>query len=308
MKFLKAHELYKREFLPNPKTVKIGEHKIPLPKEAPDELCVNFGLPKHEQKFIRNQVPIDIRMWSKKEEEEYVRAEWHKRLNGIWMFINGRKYYFPGSSYLFFNYWHTDRGGLPEFRMEALEFFLFWEYCKYDPDCLGMVIVKPRRIGDTEKVLCIIYDETTRWKFSYSGMQNYNGEQAKKNFKRVVASHDKMVYFFKPKTRGTDNPEKVLEFRYPEEKLSARKTLEKEELALFNLTTQVSKGLESKIDYANTVIRAYDGSRQTVNYIDEIGKIKTTDMDVEEQWQIVSKTLTLNNDVTVIGKGIMTNG
>lgn len=305
MDFPKASELYTKRYGTKTKKVTIGEYKIPIPVPPPDEDCINYGLPKEDQVFRRNVVPIDLRTWDKRDEESYVRAEYHKRHNGIWMFINGRKTYIPGTAYVFFNYWYTEKGMLPTFRREALEFFLFYEFCRDDPDCFGMYVLKPRRIGETEKILFLIWEQCTRWKYSYGGMQNYNGEQSQINFKRLVEAHNKMIYFFKPINRGTDNPESVLDFRYPEERLSRKKQMarKKKSKTLLMAEEFLPQGLESKINWAPTVARAYDGSRVTFYYLDEQGKIKRSDMDPKIQWDIISKTLTLHNDFDIIGFG-----
>ena len=301
MNFTKADELYVKEYGNKSKYVHLGEHKIALPKMPSEKDILNYNLKSKDQKFIRTIVPRDIRTWSKADERYFVEAEWHKRFHGVWMFIKGKPFYIPGSMYTFMNYWFTEAGMLPIFRMEALEFFLFWEFVRDNPDCLGYFIIKCRRLGDTEKALFVQWDETTRWRYVKSMMQNYNGDQAKKNFHRLAKSNHKMIYFFKPKHKGHDIPERILDFSYPSEVLTKSKHKKKQDSKMFLSGTQ-ERGLESSIEWHPTTTRAGDGSRHVNCYLDEVGKVKVSEMKVEEQVDILSKTITLNNDMDVIGK------
>ena len=99
MDFLRAGELYNLNWN-STETVQIGEAKVPLPKIPRDKDILNYNKKTKDQKFIRTQTPKDIWYWSDALREEYIAAEWHKRLNGYWIFIKGEPQYIPGSFHM----------------------------------------------------------------------------------------------------------------------------------------------------------------------------------------------------------------
>jgi hypothetical protein len=287
------------------KTVKIGEFDVPLPKQPPRNQMENFGKRKRQQVFHRNKVPRDIKQWDKRDIDAYISAEWHKRWNGVWYLIGGRPIYLTGTAYLFFNYWHMENGFLPKFRMEAVEFFLFWEMCVRDRNCYGMYDIKARRLGDTEKALCCLWDQITKWRNSWGGMQHMSKDDAYSNFKRIVEADNKMVFFFKPQRKGSTDPERVLEFKYPEEAITHKKaSADDTELLVLAEEDKIKRPLNSRIDFESTVLKKYDGKRLRVWYLDEAGKI--TEMNPVRQWSIIKPTMHIHNGKTIVGKVVIT--
>ena len=158
-----------------------------LPDMPPMEDMKNFGLDVKDQKFKSHVVPKDITAWSDFDQDKYAEAQWHRRLNGEWWIIKGQPFYFPGGCLPFFDFWTMEGGKTPKFRMEALEFFVFWYlYVERDPCLFGMYDMKCRRLGDTEKVMYIIWERTTRYKNVSAGLQSYTDKQALKNFTRLA--------------------------------------------------------------------------------------------------------------------------
>ena len=272
---------------------------VSLPDMPPRKEMVNYDLPVGRQKFYRTEVPHDIRNWEKKREDQFVKEEWHKRLNGIWILIKGEPVYITGPAYVFFNYWHTEFGPLPDFRMEAVDYFQVWDHILNTPKCYGLLDIKCRRVGDTEKALFCGWELVTRYKNSNFGMQKTTDEEAWKNFKRVIRSNKLMVYFFKPVPFDSDTPQKIMEFRYPKRKNNKQKTKG-------DIKYDPKTELNSVIDYRATELKAYDGERLRYYYLDEPGKISPAKMHVAQQWSIVKLCLTMNVGAKIVGKAALT--
>lgn len=64
------------------------ERPVELPDMPNLKDIVNYGRSVRLQKFERTIVPENLHLDPKKE-EEFVKAEWHKRLNGVWIYIKG---------------------------------------------------------------------------------------------------------------------------------------------------------------------------------------------------------------------------
>lgn len=305
--FKRKSELYTLSWTANPKTIRIGEYDVPLPRMPKKSEMENFHLPRRQQRFRKTIVPRDLQFWDKRDEDAFVEAEFHKRKHGVWYLINGKPIYLTGKAYMFFNYWHIEAGGLPEFRMEAVEFFLFWDMVERDPNCYGMDIFKPRRIGDTEKVVFILAEYATRVRNSQCGMQALVEADAYKNYKRLVNGVNKLPYFFKPVNKGTSDPEKKLEFKYPAQIISRKKLEESndEPEYVFLEREMDTQALESQVNYETTKLKRYDSNRLGRYYMDEFGKM--TEMDPVKQWGILKPTMHLYSGKLIIGKAIFTS-
>lgn len=299
--------LYTKSYAQNPDYIDIRGFEIPVPlprKPKPQEFR-NYGLPVEKQKFVREEVPKDVYLWDKIRYDRYVSEQWHKRKNGEWWLIKGREVYITGPAWLFFNHWDMEAGGKPDFRMEAVEWFLVWEYVCRDPNCFGMLDIKCRRLGDTEKSLCAGWEMATRYRKSWFGMQNINDLDAKANFDRIVSANAVMPRWFKPVHRGKETPEKALVFKYPSDTVTA-KTVREGKGQQAEFIEDKTPHLGSIIDFKATRLKAYDGKRLRVYHLDEPGKLSPKDMDVSKQWGIIRQCLSLHNELTIVGKGILT--
>lgn len=283
-------------------TLKLDDYELPLPDKPEDRLMINYHLPISQQKFKYEELP-DLKTFNQFDLDNYAEKMWHIRREGVWMLIKGEPYYIPGGAWFFFNFWVTTRGTRPDFRLEALEFFWMW-YLFVEPNdkILGLYCVKCRRIGDSDKALCILYERTTRY-FNYpGGMQSYTDEEAQKAFNRIVRSHNKMPYFFKPKTSGS--PTEELKFHRPAEVVTLKKLRDKKEEII-----EESDGefLDSTLSFRATVNLAYDGSILGTMYNDECFKIPIHRMNIMTQFENIKRVLTLNNGQVIYGKCIMTS-
>lgn len=307
-----AYELYTAEwnFAKPFETIEVEGFEVPvvLPKRPANKYIVNWDKPLSKQKFRREVIPNDLQRWNEKKRDEFVEAMFHKRRNGEWWKIGGRVMYITGKFWYFLNFWWTEAGMYPEFREESLDFFLVWEHCVRDKDCCGLLDIKGRRMGDTEKSLCILYEEASGSRYTWCGMQNVKEDDAKDNFLRIVGASAKIPFFFKPIMPSSSAPTKVMEFRYPEEIFTMNK-----------LRNEKAKGtnsgqggdlvykydpINSKIDYETSVKGRYDGKRLKIWHLDEPGKI--TAFDVNEQWGIIKPALSLQNGAKIVGKALWT--
>lgn len=262
----------------------------------PLEDMMNFGLPEEEQYFKRTVLPENLAQMKPNEQEPFIAAEWHKRFNGIWVLIKGKPTYITGAFYVFLNYWDCEFGGLPEYRNESWDFFMIWEHIEQDKNCYGLAILKPRRIGDTEKCLCMGWERVTRYRNSHFGQMNKKGDDAVKNFDRLVAANRKMPFFFRPVNLNNDAPGKEIIYKYPGKKITDKN---------FDLT-QVSEysdpELGSRCTYENTVFKAYDGQRLSVFLFDEWAKIPLSQIQMEKQLAVVKPCVALKGDRQIVGK------
>jgi hypothetical protein len=301
-KFIPQEYLYQATYKNKyPETIEVGEVDVVLP-DIPDEREMkNYNKPIKDQKFFSIPDP-DFRSMTTHEIRQFAKAKWHRRLNGEWWIIKGEPYYIPGPALVFFDNWTMQNDKTPDFRMEALELFLFWyNYVEPDPDLFGMYDMKCRRIGDTEKLLFITWERSTRYRYVRGGLQSYTDVEAGKNFTRLAKGNRNMPFYFRPKWSGTDTDS--LNFNPPKERQTMKKLRE------MGMTDQLLKHdfLGSYIDFEATVTGKYDGQQLFTWYLDEIFKIAVHKMNVKKQWSNIRKVLSLNNEAFIYGKALMSS-
>lgn len=74
------------------------------------------------------------------------KLHWQRRLNGVWVMINGKPVYLTGKHWFYLNWWPLDTG-FPFFRENDRLQAYFWQYCIEDPDCGGMIEATKRKNG-----------------------------------------------------------------------------------------------------------------------------------------------------------------
>lgn len=281
----------------------ISDTKIILPDMPDEKDMINYNLPIKDQKFQRTRVPADIKNWKSKDIEEFAARQWHRRLNGEWWLIKGMPLYLPGGALTFFDYWTTEDGVKPDFRISNLELMWFWYlFVERDPFLYGLYDMKARRIGDTETLLFILWERTTRYRYAKAGMQSYTDIEAGKAFARAAKGNEGMPFFFKPMRSGSDS--ESLNFGPPKIVMTKKQI---RELDVLSYTTEEGKWLHSYMDYEATVTGKYDSGKLFTYYLDEIFKIKPGTMDAKEQWDNVKKVLSLNNGETIYGKAMISS-
>ena len=133
---------------------------IPLPPKEME----GSNLKEKDQHFRHTQKPeslkklksiVDFRQLvddeTKEQWAEFIEREWNRRTDGSWFMSNGEPTYVTGSNYFFLNYHRIDNANSDQnradFRHSNRIFFYFWEACKADNRCYGMVYLKNRRSG-----------------------------------------------------------------------------------------------------------------------------------------------------------------
>lgn len=139
------------------KTIVFNEHDkqlhpiyVDLPEPPPVETIDNYGLPAKKQFFRRVEYPERLKRLEREcqtideihkrlavdredyqEEIDFIKREWHRRIHGYWVFINGTPTFIDGWHYFYLNYWKLDIG-LPQYRSRDRKFFLFARFCYSD--------------------------------------------------------------------------------------------------------------------------------------------------------------------------------
>lgn len=261
-----------------------------------------------EQYWERQELPEDFEEMVAEEEEEATRRndpeysnpqldairerEWRRRLYGVWFYNNGKPTYLTGLHYFFLNYWELDIG-YPAFRIIDLEFFYFWEYCCQDPLCYGALDLRKRRDGKSYRGGCILYEAASRTEKAHCGMMQKKYEDARDEIymKCVLPQFQQLPSFFRPTydTAAGDAPVSGLRFFKPSKK--GKKAME-------SYRNKTVRELRSRIDYRETKVKTYDGSKLYRVFADERAKVE---IDVVEAHGVLKKCL--ENDVReVVGK------
>ena len=264
------------------------EFKLP-PKPRKKDILFS-DLKKKDQKWKRTELPDTLSEETAASHSEFISTEFERRKSGVWFMNNGKPTYITGEHYYYLNWCKLDIG-YPEYRDRDRRFFIFWEICKNDPECFGMVMVKHRREGASYKgAAMLLYEITSRYN-SHGGIISKTGVDAKSLFTdKLVYMFRHLPFFFQPIIDGSDNPKSTLSFNAPGQKISKN----------FKKIVK-SEALNSKIDWRNTKDNSYDSVKLIRYLCDEGGK--WVDANVEKNWQVVRSCLTLGDKI--IGKCFM---
>lgn len=222
--------------------------------------------------------------------ERFRQREWHRRLYGVWVWIKGKPYYFPGCFYFFLNYWLLDNG-FPVFRKSDYKKALYWQWNVYNPKSYGIIEVTKRRGGKSVFAACMVTEYATRTEKAICNMQSKSDDDAKKLFDfHVVTPFQSLSPIFIPlydTNKGT-KPEKKLSF-YAASARGKNATIADEQL-------------KSEIAYENSKPLALDGQKLARVILDERGKV---DFDLVEAHLIIRKCL-IDWRANIVGKMIVT--
>lgn len=242
---------------------------------------------KKNQMWMRDDTNYDF--LGTKERSKFIEKEFERRDNGVWFMNNGKPTYITGNHYYYLQWCKIDIG-YPEYRDRDRRFFIFWEACKKDPNCFGMVMVKHRREGASWKGAAMSLYEITSSYNAHGGLLSKTGQDAKDLFEKVVFMFRSLPNFFQPIIDGSDNPKSRLSFNTPGQKIT--KNFQK---------VIKSHALNSKIDWRNTKENSYDSAKLKYFMSDEAGK--WTESSINKNWQVVAPCLTLGNKI--VGKCFM---
>jgi hypothetical protein len=264
-----------------------------------------------EQYWEAVELPIELEDWKAEEDEmkkdnpTYVhqdllkikQREWHRRLYGVWFHNRGKDgksemRYLSGLHYYYLNYWNLDIG-LPDFRIIDWEYFIFWQYCVFDPKCFGLIEIRKRRDGKTYRATCILEECISRCADSHAGIQSKNKDDSQEVFQiKLIPPFQALPFFFKPTYDTTKGDA-------PKELLSFFRTAQKGKLAT---RREKIKELRSTIGFKDSKPKAYDGRKLKRLLLDESGK---TEVNILNRHKVVKYCL-MDQRRRVIGKMIVT--
>jgi hypothetical protein len=256
---------------------------------------LNNELSKKDQKWVRKAMP---RFWDERRQEEmynqerefemvlngeipkvkhydpvlenYRRQEWHRRIFGVWIFINGKPVYLTGDHYMFLQWSkmdHAENDGYANFFDPQLDRFYFRQYCKEDPWCHGYLFVGPRGGGKTaEEVACQLANMTMPGHLRHAAIQSKDADEAKEIIfqQKMVTMFNEYPDFFQPRYSHGSDPKDKMVFK---QKSTTKKDAHK-----------VKRGPE--LELGNTIRpfppynKALDSSTMSDIICDEIGKLK----------------------------------
>lgn len=242
---------------------------------------------KNKQDTVAQQEQMfNEKIWDKLEgnyeyyrrEIEWIKKQWYYRLYGKWYFINGKPVYLNGWNWYYLNYFPLEGAGLPEYRDRDRRWFHAQLYAyttterpKKSPNgnllknpdgslfmedaglrtMYGTNNLKGRRVGDTSKAESIGYNIVTLGSERKGGIQGDSKATSAETFGKLVFAFRKTPFFFRP-TVANPIPKSELDFD----------------------SKEFDKGIQSKINYATTVMRSfYDGTKGHFFHVDEPGKL-----------------------------------
>ena len=254
------------------------------PAEYPKELS------KIKSIFQWSTMPKDF----KSKWVDYIEGEFDRRENGFFFMNNGVETYITGSHYMYLQWTKIDVG-LPDYREANRIFYIYWEACKADDRCFGMVYLKIRRSGFSFMGSEELSNIGTLAKDARLGILSKTGNDAKKMFTdKVVPIISNYPFFFKPIQDGMDKPKTELAFRVPSSKITKKNMYDDAESEI--------EGLDTTIDWKNTGDNSYDGEKLKLLIHDESGKWEKPD-NILNNWRVTKTCLRLGSKI--VGKCLM---
>lgn len=225
---------------------------------------------------------------------DYIEEEFDRREAGFWFMNNGDPTYITGSHYMYLQWTNIDVG-YPDYREANRVFYIFWEACKADSRCFGMIYLKIRRSGFSFMGSSECVNIGTLARDSRLGILSKTGSDAKKMFTdKVVPIANRLPFFFKPIQDGMDRPKTELAFRVPASKITKKN--------MFDVGNDEMDGLDTSIDWKNTEENSYDGEKLKLLIHDESGKwVKPNN--ILNNWRVTKTCLRLGSKI--IGKCMM---
>ncbi len=226
---------------------------------------------------------------------DYIETEFDRREQGFWFVNNGQPTYVTGSHYMYLQ-WSKIDVGLPEFRESNRIFWIYWEACKADDRCFGMLYLKNRRSGFSFMAAGETSNIGTISKNARLGILSKTGGDAKKLFTdKVVPIVKHYPFFFKPIQDGMDTPKTELAFRVPASKITKKNMYDDSD-------DDGVEGLDSSIDWKNTSDNSYDGEKLLLLVEDEAGKLEKPN-NIKSGWRVRKTCLRMGSKI--IGKCMM---
>ena len=275
---------------------------LPLsPKE-----CTQVHTKKEEQYWERQELPRELEkiqstfQWNdmpvqfKNKWVDYIEKQFDYREQGHWFMNNGKPTYITGAHW-FYLQWSSIDVGYPDYREANRILFIFWEACKADDRCFGMIYLKIRRSGFSFMASSECVNTATLARDSRVGILSKTGPDAKKMFTdKVVPINSKLPFFFRPIMDGMDKPKTELSYRVPASKITKKN--------MHDINSEEMDGLDTTIDWRNTDDNSYDGEKLLFLAHDESAKwVKPNN--ILNNWRVTKTCLRVGSKI--IGKCMM---
>lgn len=281
--------------------IEIDTFKVPMPKMPPPKEIINYGLPPEKQFFKRTEIPKTLLKEKEctADEERFIEGEYHKFDNGIWIYIKGQPFYIPGDYYHFLNYWSIADGSKPYFYLPQQKLYNLYNFLDRDPDCLGTMLLKARRMRATEMVIHRGYFQMMRTRGKNFLIQSKTDDTAEAIYQRALKAHDKMIWFVKPINAGSSKNKEGLIFEYPSVRITEKKLKEQAEKGREESVFEYPE-IGSQILYGPSRATHWDSWKARYCIISEYAKLEN--MSLTKVIGILKHCVTMNNLKTVIGK------
>ena len=244
---------------------------IQLPVKPAKKDILFHNLKKENQRWQRHEFPRELNQiksmddWYESPREfqlrwgPYIEQEFQRRRDGVWFYNNGVPTYITGHHYMFIQ-WSKIDIGYPSYLDFQRKLFIHLAACEADPRCLGQIYTKCRRSGYTNMSAATLVDEGSQVKDKLLGIMSKTGSDAQEAVfgSKVVPVFKSYPFFFAPVIDGTTNPRMELAFREPSKRITKN-----------NKTATRGEALDTIINWKNTVINAYDGSKTHRLFFDE---------------------------------------
>jgi len=273
-----------------PDKIEIYGSTITLPEKPKDEEALYYGLPRNQQKWVRQPLPryFDTVEYDSKgnlilteQQEDYAAEEVKRCKNGAWAWIGERMRFIPKRYYFYLQYYTLEDGTAPEFREADRLYFLFFEHWFLILWCLGLIRIKKRRQGASSQSCSNILYEAIFFKNSNCGLLSKTKDDSKATFTEMVtAAYRLLPVFLKPKQVNKEDSVTEMVFAHKSQTVKAGVAAGAKE----------EEGHNSKINYKAPVLNAYDRGRMSYVLGDEFGKLPL-DVPASRLLAIISKTL-----------------
>lgn len=216
-------------------------HLPPVPSDTSQIL--NYGLPIEEQYWKRQPIPkwylersleeeykqrqdFDLVIKGKKKYvyvdamcERYRRQEWHRRMYGVHVMINGECIYLTNHHYFYLQwckYDHKENDGYPFYYRFSRDNFYITQWCEENPHSMGFMFIGPRATGKSNELLAQITNRATMFHNHRAALQSKHFENDAKGVliqAKMVPLFNALPKFFKPEFAHGTNTQSELVFR-----------------------------------------------------------------------------------------------
>lgn len=299
-KYLKYYQPHEKVMVWND-DIDLTPIEYELPDPPPLETIEGYGLPPKQQFWKHKPLPpklekinlmtkdeegneltprLKMKILEKdpeyyKEEIDYIEKEWERRENGFWFFNNGVPTMITPDHYWQLQWWPID-GAPPDYRNYDRRWFWFWYMVENDDNCFGFNNPKPRRVGATIKVCGIRSNRASSQPYYTTGLQSKDEKHAEEvHFINTYEPFRTVPFFFQPITDSGNNTWKEIRFFSPTSKQHPDRN---------------QPALNSFLDYRDSGVTAYDGTKRWLIHNDEPGK--TVEIDINERVRVQLPCLT----------------